>query len=74
MTLLNNPINLNHLIEDCLYYEYTKAADPVGSGAIPQIPLGEFASELHETGGTRIIPLDISDISVSYTHLTLPTN
>ncbi len=61
MTILNNPNNLNHLIEDCLYYEYTKAADPVGSGAIPQIPLIEFSSELHEMGSTRIIPLDISD-------------
>jgi len=62
MTTSDNPSNLNRLIEDCLYYEYTKAADPIGSGAIPRIPLVEFASELHETGGTRIIPLDISDI------------
>jgi hypothetical protein len=48
------------LTENGCYYEYTKAADPIGSGAIPKIPFADFGSELHETGGTRIIPLDIS--------------
>lgn len=48
------------LTENGCYYEYTKAADPIGSGAIPKIPFADFGSELHQTGGTRIIPLDIS--------------
>lgn len=51
----------NRLIENGLYYEYTQAADPVGSGFISAIPYTEFGSELHETGGTRLIPLDISE-------------
>ncbi|NOQ64766.1 MAG: cupin [Methyloprofundus sp.] len=51
---------LKSLIENCVYYEYTQAADPIGSGAISKVPYAEFASELHETGGTGIIPLDIS--------------
>jgi gentisate 1,2-dioxygenase len=53
-------IHLKRLTENGKYYEYTKAADPVGSGAIPKIPFADFKSELHETGSTRIIPLDIS--------------
>jgi len=61
MTTLDNPNQIKHLIENGLYYEYTQAADPIGSGIIPPVPFAEFGSELHETGGTRIIPLDISE-------------
>jgi gentisate 1,2-dioxygenase len=60
MTTLEKPGLLKKLLEDGIYYEYTKAADPIGSGAITQIPFSEFGRALHETGGTRIIPLDIS--------------
>jgi gentisate 1,2-dioxygenase len=59
--MLLKPIELRSLVENGRYYEYTKAADPIGSGAISPIPFAEFGSELHETGGTRIIPLDISE-------------
>jgi len=61
MTTLDNPNQIKHLIENGLYYEYTQAADPIGSGIILPVPFAEFGSELHETGGTRIIPLDISE-------------
>lgn len=61
MTTLDKPGKLKSLIENCIYYEYTKAADPIGSGAISKIPYAEFGRELHETGSTRIIPLDISE-------------
>jgi gentisate 1,2-dioxygenase len=61
MTTVNKLDRLECLIENCLYFEYTKAADPIGSGAISKIPFAEFGSGLHETGNTRIIPLDISD-------------
>jgi gentisate 1,2-dioxygenase len=50
----------SELISNGLYYEYTRAADPIGSGAITRIPPAEFNSELHMTGGTRVIPLDLS--------------
>lgn len=50
-----------HWLENCRYYEYTQAADPIGSGAITSLPLVNFSSELHRTGGTRIIPLDVSE-------------
>jgi gentisate 1,2-dioxygenase len=54
-----NAADLKRLIENSRYYEYTKAADPLGSCAISKIPLAEFGSELHQVGTTRIIPLDI---------------
>ena len=60
MTNPDKPSKLKSLIENGSYYEYTKAADPVGSGVISKIPFAEFGSELHKTGSTRIIPLDIS--------------
>jgi len=47
-------------IGDPLYYEYTKAADPVGSGFIPKVPTGEFPSSNHLTGGTKIVSFDKS--------------
>ena len=34
MTTLDKPGKLKDLLENGLYYEYTKAADPIGSGAI----------------------------------------
>ena len=61
MTTLDKPGKLKDLLENGIYYEYTKAADPVGSGAISKIPFAEFGSELHKAGSTRIIPLDISE-------------
>lgn len=62
MAVLCQPTTkLKQLTENGTYYEYTKAADPIGAGTISRIPLVEFGSELHEAGGTRIIPLDISD-------------
>jgi gentisate 1,2-dioxygenase len=61
MTILLNLIELKGLVENGQYYEYTKAADPIGSGAISPIPFAEFGSVLHETGDTRIIPLDVSE-------------
>ena len=61
MTTLDKLSKLTSLIENGIYNEYTKAADPIGSGAIAKIPFAEFGSELHSTGSTRIIPLDISE-------------
>jgi len=40
-------------------YEYSTAADPIASGATPAIPHAEFAASLHESGPSRIIPLDL---------------
>ena len=48
------------LAENGRYFEYTQAADPVGSGAISAIPFAEFGADLHSSGPTRVIPLDLS--------------
>jgi hypothetical protein len=34
------------------YYEYSKAANPIGAGLIPGVPLADFSHELHEQGPT----------------------
>jgi len=46
---------------DGLYYEYSKAANPIGAGLIPKVPLADFPRSLHESGPTRVIPFDLSE-------------
>lgn len=41
-------------------FEYSRAADPIASGATPPIPYTDFPSRLHESGPSRIIPLDLA--------------
>jgi hypothetical protein len=43
------------------YLEYSKASNPIASGATPQVPLLQFPAALHAGGGSRVIPLDTSD-------------
>jgi gentisate 1,2-dioxygenase len=47
--------------QDALFYEYTTAADPIGSGITSPIPIKEFTPELYNSGETRIISLDLSN-------------
>ncbi|MEH7272961.1 cupin [Neobacillus vireti] len=47
--------------EDALFYEYTAAADPIGSGITSPISPKEFSPELYNSGQTRIISLDLSN-------------
>jgi gentisate 1,2-dioxygenase len=49
------------LTVDVRIYEYSRAADPISSGATPPIPHAEFPASLHEQGGSRIIPLDLGE-------------
>lgn len=53
--------SLEKLKADGLYYEYTKAADPIGSAAISQVPYAEFSGSLHQGDKTALIPLDVSE-------------
>jgi len=57
---IKNP-SLDTLTEPARYFEYTKAADPIGSGSIPHVPYAEFSSSLHQQPQTSVIPLDVSD-------------
>jgi gentisate 1,2-dioxygenase len=40
--------------------EYSKAANPLASGATPHVPFAAFPASLHEDGPTRMVPLDLS--------------
>ena len=46
---------------DARFYEYTRAADPLGSGAISPIPVRRFPASVHQGGPTRVVPLDLSE-------------
>lgn len=46
--------------EDALFYEYTAAADPIGSGITSPIPPKVFPPEIYNSGETRILSLDLS--------------
>lgn len=45
---------------DAQFFEYTSAADPIGSGMISPVPAVEFDPSLYNSGETRLIPLDLS--------------
>jgi gentisate 1,2-dioxygenase len=45
---------------DARYFEYSTAADPVGSGAITRVPIVSFPRSLYADGPTRVVPLDLS--------------
>jgi gentisate 1,2-dioxygenase len=48
------------LTADVRIYEYSTAADPISSGTTPPIPYTDFPASLHQSGPSRIIPLDLS--------------
>ncbi|CAB3785602.1 cupin [Paraburkholderia fynbosensis] len=45
---------------DAQYFEYTKAANPIGAKLISRVPFKTFPAELYADGPTRVIPLDLS--------------
>jgi gentisate 1,2-dioxygenase len=53
-------ISTDALTQDAEIFEYSKAADPISSGATPRIPVKQFSPELYASGSTRIVPLDLS--------------
>jgi len=42
------------------YFEYSRAANPVGSGHIPGVPMERFDAERHRAVATGILPFDLS--------------
>jgi gentisate 1,2-dioxygenase len=58
---------------DARYYEYSKAANPIGSGHTTAMPLTRFSRELYAGARTGIIPLDLSkDLRISHGPATSP--
>lgn len=55
-------LNQQELFANAAFYEYSSAADPIGSGLIPAIPYRVFLHHLHEEGPSKLIPLNIQDL------------
>jgi gentisate 1,2-dioxygenase len=45
---------------DARYFEYSRAADPIGSGHTPKVPIVRFSPELYQDAPTGVVPLDLS--------------
>jgi gentisate 1,2-dioxygenase len=46
--------------DDARYFEYSKAANPIGSGHAPQLPIVRFGPEIYQDQPTGVVPLDLS--------------
>src|ERR1700683_2577810 len=46
--------------DDARYFEYSKAANPIGSGHVPQVPLVRVGPEIYQDQPTGVVPLDLS--------------
>jgi gentisate 1,2-dioxygenase len=46
--------------DDARYFEYSKAANPIDSGHVPQVPIVRFGPELYLDEPTGVVPLDLS--------------
>ncbi|EKT4482700.1 cupin [Pseudomonas putida] len=46
---------------DALYFEYSKAANPISANLITRVPYHSFPATLASTGASRVVPLDLSE-------------
>jgi len=46
--------------DDARLFEYSKAANPIGSGHAPQVPIVQFGPEIYQDQPTGVVPLDLS--------------
>src|SRR6516225_3967720 len=46
--------------DDARYFEYSKAANPIGSGHTSKVPVVRFGPELYQDSPTGVVPLDLS--------------
>jgi len=46
--------------DDARMFEYSKAANPIGSGHAPQVPIVQFGPEIYLDHPTGVVPLDLS--------------
>jgi hypothetical protein len=46
--------------DDARYFEYSQAANPIGSGFTPKVPVVRFSPEIYVDEPTGIVPLDLS--------------
>lgn len=55
-----DPHALGHLTASARYHDYRYASNPLAEGSAGEVPLARFDAELHERGGSRVLPLDNS--------------
>jgi len=59
--------------DDARYYEYSKAANPIGSGHAPQVPIVQFGPDLYRDQPTGVVPLDLStELGITHGEATSP--
>jgi gentisate 1,2-dioxygenase len=59
--------------DDARYFEYSTAANPIGSGHAPQVPIVQFGPELYLDQPTGVVPLDLSkDLGIEDGQATSP--
>ncbi len=58
----HDPHALSHLTASARYHDYRYASNPFVEGATGEVPLTQFDAELHERGGSRVLPLDNSAV------------
>lgn len=46
---------------NAVYFEYTRAADPLASGSISPVPCRRFGAECYQDGPSRVVPLDLAE-------------
>ncbi|MBU3700783.1 MAG: cupin domain-containing protein [Acidimicrobiia bacterium] len=54
------------------YFEYSRAANPVGSGRVPPLPMERFPAGRHRAITTGIVPFDLSEALGTSTPATSP--
>src|ERR1700739_3859905 len=60
--------------DDPRYFEYSKAANPIGSGYAPQVPIKRFGPEIYLDAPTGGVPVDLSgDLGHKTGSTTSPT-
>ena len=57
-----DPHGLSHLTASARYHDYRYASNPLAEGSAGEVPLTRFDAELHQRGGSRVLPLDNSAV------------
>jgi gentisate 1,2-dioxygenase len=58
---------------DARYFEYSRAANPIGTGHTPKVPAARFSRALYADAPTGIVPLDLSlDLGITSGPATSP--
>jgi gentisate 1,2-dioxygenase len=59
--------------DDARFFEYSKAANPIGSGFTPKVPIRQFSPQIYQDEPTGVVPLDLSaDMGIKTGEATSP--